>query len=101
MRLTLRYYENVKDYLHPHIRQFIHHYRFGDIIDLPLYHGCNCVNKNGTRKQIYRLIFTGQGTTHRLIADICLKIELIWFIITNSKNTNICLTLQCGGNFII
>ena len=49
MRLTLRYYENVKDYLHPHLRQFIHHYRFGDIIDLPLYHGCNRVNKNGTR----------------------------------------------------
>ena len=62
MRLTLRYYENVKDYLHPHIRQFIHHYRFGDIIDLPLYHGCNRVNKNGTRKQICYSI--GEQCTH-------------------------------------
>ena len=45
MRLTLRYYKNVKDYLHPHIRQFIHHNRFGDIIHLPLYHDCNRVKK--------------------------------------------------------
>ena len=62
MRLTLRYYENFKDYLHPHIRQFIHHYRFGDIIDLPLYHGCNRVNKNGTRKHICYSI--GEQCTH-------------------------------------
>ena len=62
MRLTLRYYENIKDYLHPHKRQFIHNYRFGDIIDLPLYHGCNLVNKNRTRKQICYSI--GEQCTH-------------------------------------
>ena len=39
-------------HIRPHIRQFIYHYRFRDIIDLPLYRGCYCVNKNGTRKQI-------------------------------------------------
>ena len=52
MRLTLGYYKNIKDYLHPHISQSIEYYKFGDLIDLALYHGCNRVNKNGTRKQI-------------------------------------------------
>ena len=50
--MTVRYYEQVKDYLHPHIHQFINYYRYGDIIDLPLYHGCNRLNRNGTRKEI-------------------------------------------------
>ena len=50
--MTLRYYEQVKDYLHPHIHQFINYYRYGEIIDLPLYHGCNRLNRNGTRKEI-------------------------------------------------
>ena len=50
--MTLRYYEQVKDYLHPHIHQFINYYRYGDIFDLPLYHGCNCLNRNGTRKEV-------------------------------------------------
>ena len=50
--MTERYYEQVKDYLHPHLNQFINHYRNGDIIDLPLYHGCNRLNRNGTRKEI-------------------------------------------------
>ena len=46
------YYEAVKDYLHPGIHDFINHYRRGHLIDLPPYHGCNRVNKNGTRKEI-------------------------------------------------
>ena len=46
--MTVKYYEQVKDYLHPHIHQFINYYRYGDIIDLPLYHGCNCLNRNET-----------------------------------------------------
>ena len=52
MRLTLGYYGTIKDYLHPHIREFINYHKFRDLVDLPLYHGCNRVNKNGTRKQI-------------------------------------------------
>ena len=48
--MTVRYYKQVKDYLHPHI-QFILYYRYGDIIDLPLYYGCNRLNRNGTRKE--------------------------------------------------
>ena len=50
--LTARYYEQVKDYLHPHIHQFINYYRCGDVIDLPLYHGFNRLNRNKTRKEI-------------------------------------------------
>ena len=46
------YYETVKDYLHPNIHSFIDHYRSGDLIDLPLFHGCNHINRNGTRKTI-------------------------------------------------
>ena len=50
--MTVRYYEQVKDYLHPHLIDFINYYRDGDIISLPLYHGCNCLKRNGTRKEI-------------------------------------------------
>ena len=50
--MTVRYYEQVKDYLHPHLNDFINYYRDGDIISLPLYHGCNPLNRNGTRKEI-------------------------------------------------
>ena len=50
--MTLRYYEQVKDHLHPHLPDFINDYRDGDIISLPLYHDCNRVNRNRTRKEI-------------------------------------------------
>ena len=50
--MTVRYYEQVKYYLHAHMHQFINYYRCGDIVDLPLYHDCNHVNRNGTRKEI-------------------------------------------------
>ena len=50
--MTVKYYEHVKDYLHPHIQQFINYYRYGDIIDLPLYNGCNRLNRNETRNEI-------------------------------------------------
>ena len=50
--MTVRYYELVKDYLHPHLNSLINHYRDGNYIDLLLYHGCNRLNKNGARKEI-------------------------------------------------
>ena len=50
--MTVGYYEQIKDYLHPHINQYINHYRDGDIIDLPPYHGCNRLNRCGKRKEI-------------------------------------------------
>ena len=40
--LTNRYYEAIKDYLHPNIHRFVNHYRYGD----------HKVKKNGTRKTI-------------------------------------------------
>ena len=49
--MSVRYYEQVKDYLHPHLNQFINHYRDEEIIDLPLYHCSNRLNKNRTRKE--------------------------------------------------
>ena len=48
--MTVEYYEQVKDYLHPHISQYIKHYRYENIIDLLPYHGCNRLNKNGNKK---------------------------------------------------
>ena len=50
--MTVRYYEQVKDYLHPYINDFINYYRDGNIISSPLYHGCNRLSRNGTRKEI-------------------------------------------------
>ena len=50
--MTVRYSELVKDYLHPHLNSFINHYRDGNYINLQLYHGCNHLNENGTRKEI-------------------------------------------------
>ena len=50
--MTVRYYEQVKDFLHPHLKEFIDCYRYGGVIHLPLYHVCNHLNKNGTKKEI-------------------------------------------------
>ena len=50
MLLTNKYYQNVKDYLHPNIHTFVNHYRDANIICFPNYHGCNHKNKN--RKKI-------------------------------------------------
>ena len=52
MLLTNEHYQNVKDHLHPHIQTFVNHYRDGNIIPFPNYHGCNHKNKNGNRKII-------------------------------------------------
>ena len=37
--------------VHLHLSQLINHYSDGDIIDLPPYHGCNRLNRIGTRKE--------------------------------------------------
>ena len=50
--MTVKYYEQAKDYFHPHLNQFIDYYRYGGVIHLPLYHGCNPLNKNRTKKEI-------------------------------------------------
>ena len=50
--LTLEYYEHMKHFVHPHINDNIYHYRKGNEIELPPYHGCNHINRNGTRKYI-------------------------------------------------
>ena len=50
--ITVGYYEQVKDYLHPHVNDFINYYRYEGVLHLPLYHGCNRLNRNGTRKEI-------------------------------------------------
>ena len=49
--MAVRYYEQVKDYLHPQLNDFINYYRDGNTISLPLYHGCNHLNRNKTRKE--------------------------------------------------
>ena len=49
---TVGYYNQVKDYLHPHLHDFIHYYRRRNILHLPLYHGSNKKNRYGVRKLI-------------------------------------------------
>ena len=39
--LTVEYYEQLNDLLHPHINIFINNSRNGNIIELPPFHGCN------------------------------------------------------------
>ena len=48
--LDKEYYEQINGFLHPHVNSFIDHYRNGNPVDLPEYHGFNRVNRNGTRK---------------------------------------------------
>ena len=43
---TAKYYDQAKDYLHPHLHDFVHYYRRGNVFDLPLYHGYNNNNNN-------------------------------------------------------
>ena len=50
--MTARYYEQVKDQLHLNLNDFINYYRDGDSISLPIYHGCNRLNRHETRKEI-------------------------------------------------
>ena len=38
---TAKYYDQVKDYLHSDLHDFVHYYRQRNVFDLPLYHGCN------------------------------------------------------------
>ena len=50
---TARHYDQVKDYLHPQLHSFVNYCKQGNLIDLPLYHGCDKKkNKNGSRKLI-------------------------------------------------
>ena len=50
--ITVRYYEQVKYYLHPHLNYFIDYYRNEGVIHLTLYHGCNNgLDRNGIRKE--------------------------------------------------
>ena len=38
---TARHYDQVKDYLHPQLHSFVNYCKQGNLIDLPLYHGCD------------------------------------------------------------
>ena len=50
--MTSKTYEHFKDIIHPNFVDNIEHYRDGDTILLPQYHGCYYANRNGTRKEI-------------------------------------------------
>ena len=113
---TTGYYDQIKDYLHPHLHDFIHYYRRGDLFDLPLYHSCDKKTKKMEPENwlamirainaLFRLItfignkpkintkykrreFTGQDTRHGPIEDICSKTKVTLFIIINLKSLNI------------
>ena len=106
-----------------HLHDFINHCRCGNLIELPPFHGCNRVNKNGTRKLImyemgeqcvvptwkrywrkpkpkYRrkigfLYFIGQGIWPKPGTDIYLKTKVTLFIILSLRSMNIWVKLQC------
>ena len=50
--LRIEDYNCFKDYIHLHINDCIDHCRHKNIMHLPTYHGCDTVNRNGTRKLI-------------------------------------------------
>ena len=50
--IKIEHYNSFKDYIHPHINDYIDHYRHKNIIHLPAYHGCDIVHRNGTRKLV-------------------------------------------------
>ena len=52
MRISTDTYEQFKNIMHPNLRRNIKHYQNGDFYEIPLYHGCKHVNRNGTRKRI-------------------------------------------------
>ena len=49
---TVRYNNQVTDYLHPRLHKLIDYYRHENTFHLPLLHGCNRKNRNETRKLI-------------------------------------------------
>ena len=50
--MTVAYFELIKDYVHPNVKKFINHYNDGNTFQLPPFHWCAHINKNGTRKFI-------------------------------------------------
>ena len=103
--MTVKYYEEGKEYLHPHIHQFINYYRCGNIIDLPLFTTVitwieteqdrelrtiwvinalfQLINVIAKKQRINTKeeMFTGQDIWQEPIADIYLKIRVTLFSI--------------------
>ena len=50
MCFTVGYYNQVKNYLHPRLHQFINYYKDRNTFDLPLVHGCNKKKKKWNEK---------------------------------------------------
>ena len=50
--LTVEYFNEIKDYIHPNLQKIVKDYENGNLITLPPYHGRGHKNKNGTRKLI-------------------------------------------------
>ena len=48
--LTVDYFNQIKDYVHPNLQTIIKDYQNGNLITLPPFHGCGHKNRNGTRK---------------------------------------------------
>ena len=50
--LTVDYFNEIKDYIHPNLHKIIKQYKINNVISLPPFHDCFNRNKNGTRKTI-------------------------------------------------
>ena len=122
---TAGYYDQVKDYLHPQLHDFVHYYRQEDIYryimtatkkikmepgswsDMirpinALFQLITFIEKKPKINRKYkRREFTGQDTWHGPIEDICSKTKVTLFIIISLKSLNICLKHQCAMIIII
>ena len=119
--MTADYFDLIKDYVHPNVKEFIFHYKNGNRIELPPCHGCNRWNRNGTRK------FIDYTNGHQCVApswkhywkkdiktkyktkygffywtrymtqtrDFYFKIKATSFIIIDLKSMNMWMILQC------
>ena len=48
--LTVKYFNKIKNCIHPNLQTIIKDYENGNVITLPPSHGCAQRNKNGTTK---------------------------------------------------
>ena len=122
---TAGYYDQVKDYLHPHLHDFVHYYRQEDIYRYIMAATKKIKMEPGSWSDMIRPInalfqlitfigkkpkintkykrreFTGQDTWHGPIEDTCSKTKVTLFIIISLKSLNICLKHQCAMIIII
>ena len=52
MRISIETYNRIKSAIHPNIRKIIKNFKEENYYVFPKFHGCNKINRNGTRKKV-------------------------------------------------